>query len=305
MDQDRRIEAARRAGWDPDDGPAPHEHALPPPIDPALGHNGVPAPQPGDPDFPGEPPVSGLRPRTALPRVSEMLPATLDEHWSNVGFREGPNNENPWGPEQGVKKAKYCESAACMVAHHNGYRWWPESQFGEKGFAYTVFHVQVGEAHGEVRLDRTSRGDPADVLQGDLLYYDWDLNGVVDHVETAIEARIGGGRTHNIGYNTGSPEGCHELWRDAKFLRCRLRPSLYSHEEEEDLDVFIFGVTSDDPTMNGGWLLAGDGRAHQIPGPDDLAALKRMGIRDAGELTVEFLKRFERVHPLLENPPQP
>lgn len=36
------MEAARLAGWNPDDGPPPEEHHLPPPVDPALGHNGIP-----------------------------------------------------------------------------------------------------------------------------------------------------------------------------------------------------------------------------------------------------------------------
>lgn len=35
-------EAARLAGWNPADGPAPRKHRLPPPIDPALGTNGIP-----------------------------------------------------------------------------------------------------------------------------------------------------------------------------------------------------------------------------------------------------------------------
>jgi len=49
-----QTEAERLAGWDTTRfGPAPFEHDLPPAIDPALGHNGVPAPVAGDPDFTG------------------------------------------------------------------------------------------------------------------------------------------------------------------------------------------------------------------------------------------------------------
>jgi len=47
------TDAARLAGWDPADGPPPFEHAIPPGVDPELGHNGVAAPQPGDPDYTG------------------------------------------------------------------------------------------------------------------------------------------------------------------------------------------------------------------------------------------------------------
>lgn len=156
------------------------------------------------------------------------LGAVLTEHHRNVGFVEGVNNTNPWGPEQGVGNHQaYCDSAASMVPYHSGYRWWPESQFGEKGCAYTVSHVQVGMKHGEVRFDFPS--NPADVQAGDLLFYAWSgakgSAGVVDHVETAVEdAPPGPSRTHNVGYNTGSPNGCHDLWRDRKYLVCRLRP---------------------------------------------------------------------------------
>jgi hypothetical protein len=41
-DQSTQDEAARLAGWNPADGPAPHEHAMPPEIDPALDNNGIP-----------------------------------------------------------------------------------------------------------------------------------------------------------------------------------------------------------------------------------------------------------------------
>lgn len=58
---EQQIENARNAGWDPGqpgDLDYPKEppvgwegHSTPPAIDPALNHNGVPAPVPGDPDY--------------------------------------------------------------------------------------------------------------------------------------------------------------------------------------------------------------------------------------------------------------
>lgn len=53
MSQYGARRAALLAGWD-GIGPVPQGHSLPPEIDPALGHNGVPAPVPGDPDYTGE-----------------------------------------------------------------------------------------------------------------------------------------------------------------------------------------------------------------------------------------------------------
>lgn len=39
---DEAMQNAIKAGWNPDDGPPPYEHAAPPPIDPELGNNGIP-----------------------------------------------------------------------------------------------------------------------------------------------------------------------------------------------------------------------------------------------------------------------
>ncbi len=157
--------------------------------------------------------------------MSARLADVIAEEASHVGFREGPNNANPWGPQQGVSNAAYCDSFASMCPYAVGYRWWPDSQFGEKGCAYTVYHVNNGKAHSEFRYDHASTGDPADVLAGDLLFYDWNGNGQPDHVETAREDCPGNGRTHNIGANTGSPGGVYDLWRDRRYLLGRLRPS--------------------------------------------------------------------------------
>lgn len=173
--------------------------------------------------------------------MSVPLAAVLERLRKEVGFREGPNNANPYGPAQGVGDHQpYCNSGACMCAYWAGYRWWPEQTYGEKGDAYTVHHVQVGQRHGEVMLDRASAGQPCDILAGDLLFYDWQGNGVVDHVETAIEDCPSGGRTHNIGFNTGDPGGCWDLWRDRKYLFCRLRPSRdggYIRTDDEEAEV--------------------------------------------------------------------
>lgn len=221
------IEAARRAGWIAG-GPAPYLHSLPPLIDPLLGHNGVMAPRPGDGDYTG--PLA-----VATHGLNSLAQAILDEHWSNVGFTEGPGpNENPWSVEQWGGWAAYCNSGSCMVPYHHGLRWNPDSQWGEKGFSYTPYHVEQGVALGEFRYDHTSLGDPADVQPLDQLFWAWNGGMIPDHVSTAVEARIGSGRLHGIDYNTGGPdgEGCWETWRDASMFLGRLRPSFYGAAPE-------------------------------------------------------------------------
>lgn len=71
--------------------------------------------------------------------------------------------------------------------------------------------------------------------------------------------------------------------------------------DEEETEMLIFGTSSDDITKAGVWLLAGDGKAHHVPNPDDLNRLVEKGrIRDLGGMSVDFLMRFKRVHPELE-----
>lgn len=72
--------------------------------------------------------------------------------------------------------------------------------------------------------------------------------------------------------------------------------------EEDDVDTFTFGVKSDDPTLAGVWLVAGDGKAHHIPSPEDLVGLGN-AVKHLGDMSEDFLRRFERLHPALGNLP--
>src|SRR5207249_3804691 len=122
--------------------------------------------------------------RAFMTTVQEVLA----EMQSAVGFVERPGNKNPWGEEQFGGDAAYCCSFACMVPYHHGYRWWPESQFGEKGDAYCPFRMKHAQAHGEYEPDHASGGHPADVQPGDQLLYDWNNSGDADHIETCVRA---------------------------------------------------------------------------------------------------------------------
>lgn len=146
----------------------------------------------------------------------------LPRHRANVGFVEGPSNANPWGPRQGIPNAAYCFSAQSVVNYDAGVRWWPESQCRELGFAYCPSGVNVGQARGVVRFDHASSGDPADLVPGDLVFFSWNGSSVADHVEVVIQV-YADGTFDTIGYNTGSPNGCHVVRRDRRYLLCRLR----------------------------------------------------------------------------------
>jgi peptidoglycan hydrolase-like protein with peptidoglycan-binding domain len=154
--------------------------------------------------------------------VTTFAADVLPRHRANVGFVEGANNANPWGPRQGIPNAAYCFSAQSIVNVDAGVSWWPESQCGRLGFAYCPSGVNVGQARGVVRFDHASRGDPADLIPGDLVFYSWNGTSVADHVEVVIQV-YADGTFDTIGYNTGSPNGCHVVRRDRRYLLCRLR----------------------------------------------------------------------------------
>lgn len=150
------------------------------------------------------------------------LAAVMAEHHANVGFREGPNNTNPWGPEQGVGNHQpYCDSGASMVPFHHGMNWWSDCTFGAKGCAYTVAHVAVARNHGKYVDDHASRGAPAPLAVGQLVFFDYNHSGSVDHVETvsAIPQGPYGTQYETIGYNTGPrTDGCYRQLRDRTYL---------------------------------------------------------------------------------------
>jgi hypothetical protein len=204
------------AGWNPADGSAPNQHGAEP--SDALVETVASTPQ--APSAPAAPPLAGS-PGTV------PWPAVLVEMKAQVGFVEGPNNKNPWGPEQGIANAAYCCSFACMIPYHHGYRWPADSQFGDKGDAYVPFRRQHAIEQGEWLQDHTSQGHPADVQPGDQLIYVWPGgDGAGDHIETAI-APSASGNTTNIGANTGSPEGVHSVVRSRQYLLGRIRPKGY------------------------------------------------------------------------------
>lgn len=132
---------------------------------------------------------------------------------AHVGWREGPNNDNPFGPWQGAgNHAAYCDSGAQEAAvEQGGFDGWPDHcQFGRKGDAYTPWT----EAHAkEIGLWR-DKGYTPKVL--DQWLADWNHNGVADHIETVVHDN-GNGTFVTVGFNTGSPEGCHYVVRDNKF----------------------------------------------------------------------------------------
>lgn len=131
-----------------------------------------------------------------------------------VGFVEGPNNDNPYGPWQGVWNAAYCDSFAQKAAvEHGGFEWPDNCQFGYKGDAYCPYT----EKHARDLGIWHPRGDGYAPRRGDQRLYDWTGWGGADHIETFWGHEDG--KPWNIGANTGSPNGVHYVQRDETYLR--------------------------------------------------------------------------------------
>lgn len=133
---------------------------------------------------------------------------------SQVGFREGANNENPFGPWQGVRNAAYCDSFAQEGAcEYGGYRWPANCQFGWKGAAYVPYSEADARALG---LWRSRDTRPA---RGWQPIYDWTGWGGGDHIGTVWGTDDGWKTFWTVEGNTGSPQGVHWVRRDWTYVR--------------------------------------------------------------------------------------
>jgi len=112
---------------------------------------------------------------------------------TQIGFIEGPNNENPYGAWYGIPNESYCAMGVSWVFAQAGLSALVAAQT-EKGFAYCPAGLTWFQKKGRV-VDKYS-GQP-----GDLVFYSWSGNGVADHVEI-IENASRDGLTC-IGFNTG------------------------------------------------------------------------------------------------------
>lgn len=153
----------------------------------------------------------------------EHLGNATNYQGSGHGFVEGPGNHNPWTEELGIGDAAYCAAGATRVAAHHGVDWGADAQIPHKGIAYSPDFEPWGKARGAWVYDHASRGQPCDLVPGDIVTYSWSGGSVADHTETVVQV-YADDTFDTIGYNTGSPEGCHwPVRRDRKYLLGRLR----------------------------------------------------------------------------------
>ena len=139
---------------------------------------------------------------------------------SQLGFHAGAQDENPYGDWYGIKNASYCAMGVSWCFAQVGLSSLIAAQT-LKGFAYNPAALPWFQRQGLVV--NKYQGQP-----GDLVFYDWNSDGVVDHVEL-LEAASPDGIT-TIGFNTGNPNdsihesGCFRVHRPYLFISAIVRP---------------------------------------------------------------------------------
>src|SRR5262249_23890729 len=120
-----------------------------------------------------------------------------------LGFREGKNNDNPFSSWQGYPTPflPWCDSFANYCAVQGGGFVWPDfCQFGAKGDGY----VPYSEEHAQ----RMGIWKPSSAVArpGWQVIYDWQHDGIADHIETVVAddghnlATIGGNTSDAVLY---------------------------------------------------------------------------------------------------------
>lgn len=139
---------------------------------------------------------------------------------TQIGFHEGSNNSNPYGVWYGVPNAPYCAMGVSWCFAQVGLSHLIGAQT-VKGFSYNPTAFAWFQRQG--MLVNKYAGQP-----GDLVFFDWNSDGVVDHVEL-LEAAAPDGLT-TIGFNTGNPndpkgkEGCFREHRAYFYVMGIVRP---------------------------------------------------------------------------------
>lgn len=135
--------------------------------------------------------------------MTYVADASVNQAKHDVGFHEGGNNSNPYSEWQyGNRHNPWCNSFVAFCACVGGFRFWPWSTYGQKGDAYVPYQKNHAIQAGAWR-DKWWRAAP-----GDFVCFDWEHNGVLDHIEMVIAddgnkiVTIGGNTSNGVYYRT-------------------------------------------------------------------------------------------------------
>jgi peptidoglycan hydrolase-like protein with peptidoglycan-binding domain len=138
----------------------------------------------------------------------------LDAARAELGYREGANNNTKFGKKFGVNYASWCDIFVSVCGDEAGER----KAVGWQSYCPT--HVQWFKNKGAWN-PKSFWG----VHRGDVVFWDWEHNGVANHVEL-IEGFTSGGNVVTIGGNTGpNSNGVYRQTRSLTYMLGAGRPA--------------------------------------------------------------------------------
>jgi len=129
------------------------------------------------------------------PVAGDLRQAAFDLLAGEVGYVEGPNNDNKFGSWYGMNHEPYCAMAVTWAYEHAG-----NSPSFAKGSRYAYCPYIVSDARAGYNGLQTT-DDP---VSGDLCLFDWAFDGTFDHVGL-FDRWLGGGDFATVEANT-SPD---------------------------------------------------------------------------------------------------
>jgi hypothetical protein len=138
----------------------------------------------------------------------------IDAAAADVGYQEGPGNDSKQGAWYGLNGNPWCDMAVSYWADRSG----NADAVGK--FAYCPDHVDFFRGRGEWV------GGDEDAHRGDIVFYDWDGDGVADHVGVVVEDSGAGQDVHTIEGNTSAGDGGSQGNGDGCYRRQRSRGSV-------------------------------------------------------------------------------
>ncbi|WP_329544687.1 peptidoglycan-binding protein [Streptomyces sp. NBC_01356] len=130
---------------------------------------------------------------------------------ADVGYKEGANNDTKHGVWYGLNHNPWCDMAVSYWADKSG----NADVVGK--FAYCPSHVNFFK--GKSRWHGKSEATKV----GDIVFYDWDGDGVADHVGIVEKASAAGASIYTIEGNTSSGAAGSQSNGDGCYRRTRSR----------------------------------------------------------------------------------
>ncbi|MFI5529175.1 peptidoglycan-binding protein [Kitasatospora sp. NPDC051853] len=133
---------------------------------------------------------------------------------ADLGYQEGAGNDSKHGAWYGLNHNPWCDMAVSYWADRSG------NAEAVGRFAYCPDHVEFFRDRGQwVDADSAAR-------RGDVVFYDWDEDGVADHVGLVVEDSAPGHRLTTVEGNTSPGDGGSQSNGDGCYRRSRPRGSV-------------------------------------------------------------------------------